>query len=459
MRRTAGNTADSPEVTRELARYASALRYEDIPEAVRIVAKQCLLDWLGVTLAGASEPLVKILKAQAKEDGGALAAVLIGGGGRTSMGQAALVNGSAGHALDFDDVLGVMTGHPTAPVAPAVLALADGRHKGGRDVMTGLVAGIEVEARIGRVLGPSHYARGWHATGTVGAFGAAAAASNMLGLDAEATALALGIAGTQAAGLKSMFGTMCKPLHAGKAAQNGLLAALLASRGFTSRGDVFDCIQGFADTQTDTFRPEALLEEPERFHIIDTLFKYHPACYGVHATVEACRRIAANGAFDAGAVERIEVRVPEKALRMCNIPRPTTGLEAKFSLAYNAGLGLAGRATGALETYFDGNLDHEDVNALCAKVSVEGSDTLASFASEVVVHQTDGLVLRDAYDVGVPMTDLDGQWERIRAKFHALVDPRLNEGLATLLARGIGGLEEVRDVSWFLRSAGNSVIE
>ena len=322
MRQTAGREAETPHVTHELARFASGIRYEDLPADARFMARQCLLDWLGVTLAGSQEPLALMLRAEAAEEGGAPRATLFGGGARTSMGQAALVNGAAGHALDFDDVLGAMTGHPTAPVAPAALALAEGRGLDGRRVIAGIVAGIEVEARLGRVLGDSHYAKGWHATGTVGAFGAAAAAANMLGLDAEQTARALGIAGTQAAGLKSMFGTMCKPLHAGKAARNGLMAATLAERGFTSRDDVLDCVQGFTDTQTETFRPEALLEEPDRFHILDTLFKYHPACYGTHATIEACLALAENPAFDAGNVERVEVKVPMSALRMCNIPAP-----------------------------------------------------------------------------------------------------------------------------------------
>ncbi len=453
MPEIAGREAETPHVTRELARLAAGLRYADLPEEARFLAQQCLLDWLGVTLAGAREPLAAILREEAAEEGGAPVATLIGAAGRTSMAQAALVNGAAGHALDFDDVLGAMTGHPTAPVAPAVLALAEGRGLDGRRAIAGLVAGIEVEARIGRVLGDSHYARGWHATGTVGAFGAAAAAANMLGLDEEATARALGIAGTQAAGLKSMFGTMCKPLHAGKAAQNGLLAARLAARGFTARDDVLDCVQGFTDTQTETFRPEALLDEPDRFHILDTLFKYHPACYGVHATIEACLQIADNPAFDAAAVERVEARAPTSALRMCNIPAPTTGLEAKFSLAYNVGLGLTGKATGGLEAYFDDNLDHDDVHAIRRSVAVEGSDALRPFAAEVVVHLRDGLALRAAADVGVAERDLDRQWARLRGKFRALAAPLLGEAATERLADGVARLDEAGDIGALLAPA------
>ncbi len=454
MRQTAGRKAQIPHVTHELARFTVGIRYEDLPAAVRFMARQCLLDWLGVTIAGSREPLALMLKAEAAEEGGAPRAMLFGGGGRTSMGQAALVNGSAGHALDFDDVLGAMTGHATAPVAPAVLALAEGRGLDGRRAIAGMVAGIEVEARLGRVLGDSHYAKGWHATGTVGAFGAAAAAANMLGLDAARTACALGIAGTQAAGLKSMFGTMCKPLHAGKAARNGLMAATLAERGFTSRDDVLDCAQGFTDTQTATFQPEALLEEPDRFHILDTLFKYHPACYGTHATIEACLAIADNPAFDAGDVERVEVKVPAKALRMCNIAAPQTGLEAKFSLAYNAGLGLTKKATGALDIYFDENLDQPDVHAIRDRVSVEGSGNMPKFAADVVVHLGNGVALRSAGDVGTPARDLGRQWEKLQGKFRALATSLLGAEAAEALIEAVGNLDAAGDVGAALGPAG-----
>lgn len=457
MRQTAGRKAETPHVTHELARFAAGIRYEDLPADVRFMARQCLLDWLGVTLAGSQEPLALMLKAEAAEEGGAPRATLFGGGGRTSMGQAALVNGASGHALDFDDVLGAMTGHPTAPVAPAALALAEGRGLDGRRVIAGIAAGIEVEARLGRVLGDSHYAKGWHATGTVGAFGAAAAAANMLGLDAERTARALGIAGTQAAGLKSMFGTMCKPLHAGKAARNGLMAATLAERGFTSRDDVLDCVQGFTDTQTETFRPEALLDEPDRFHILDTLFKYHPACYGTHAAIEACLGVAENPAFDAGDVERVEVKVPANALRMCNIPAPETGLEAKFSLAYNVGLGLTKKATGALDIYFDENLDRPDVHAIRETVSVEGSDDMAKFTADVVVHLGSGVALRGAADVGVPAGDKDRQWEKLQGKFRALAAPLLGAEAAEALIAAVGGLDDAADIGAALAPAGAEI--
>ena len=416
----------APEVTRALAGHAAALRFEDLPDAVVLAAKSCLLDWLGVTLAGLGEPLVRMLTEQVAEDGGAPQATLLGRGNKVAAGQAALVNGAAGHALDFDDVLGALSGHPTVPVMPAVLALAEKRGLDGRALLAAFAAGVETEARIGLMMAQSHYAKGFHATATIGTLGAAAGCANLLGFDAERTATALGIAGTQAAGLKSMFGTMCKPLHAGKAAQNGLFAASLAARGFTSRPDVLDCVQGFADAQADETDPAAAVEGLGTvWHLPDTLFKYHPACYGTHAPIEAARKAAANPAYAPDKVERVEVRVDPRCLKMCNIPDPTTGLEGKFSLRYNVGLALAGKASGALAAYEDAAMTVPEVVRLRDRVRVEPVEGLSGHVAEVIVHLNDGVALREHYDVGVPMRDLAAQWNKLAGKFHALTDPLL----------------------------------
>src|SRR6185312_9609642 len=229
--------ADDAPITRELARRTAALRYDELPLDIRQWTRHCVLDWLGVTLAGAREELSQILAADAAEQGGTPMARLIGRDAIVPTQQAALVNGAASHALDYDDVNMTLGGHPTVAVLPALFALAEANGASGAALIAAFVAGYETLCRVSALVAPGHYARGYHTTATVGGFGAAAACANLLGLDAAGTATALGIAGTQAAGLKSMFGTMCKPLHAGKAAQNGLLAATLAARGFTSRAD------------------------------------------------------------------------------------------------------------------------------------------------------------------------------------------------------------------------------
>src|SRR5437763_8081615 len=283
---------DGKNLTQVLARKSASLEYDDLPQDAHELARQCILDYFGVAIAGAGDELVRLVLDELTEAGGATQASVIGHQTRLPALSAALVNGAAGHALDYDDVNMAMPGHPSVAILPGLLALAELKRSSGREVITAFVAGYETACRIGAALQPGHYNLGFHSTGTVGAFGAAAACARLLGLDAEATAMALGIAGTQAAGLKSQFGTMCKPFHAGKAAQNGLLAARLAARGFSSRPDLVECEQGFALTHGPDFRPElALAEPPNGFHIFANLFKYHAACYLTHGPIEAARAV------------------------------------------------------------------------------------------------------------------------------------------------------------------------
>src|SRR5438067_11798186 len=318
----AGRT-QAAELTRALAARASAMTYDALPEEVRALARQCVLDYFGVALAGTDDPLVAILLDELAEAGGAAQASVIGHKARLPALSAALVNGAIGHALDYDDVNLAMPGHPSVAILPGLLALAELRLSSGREVIAAFVAGYETACRIGSALRPGHYNLGFHSTGTVGAFDAAAACARLLGLDAEATAVAFGIAGTQAAGLKSQFGTMCKPFHAGKAAQNGLLAARLAARGFSSRADIIECVQGFALTHGPDFSPEAALATPEvGLHLFANLFKYHAACYLTHAPIECARRLREEHRIHPEAVAGITLRLDASCDRVCNIPAP-----------------------------------------------------------------------------------------------------------------------------------------
>ena len=190
-RQEQGSAVQAP--TRALAAFAATLRYDDLPAPVLAVAKHCILDWLGVTLAGSHDPLVGMLIDEVDDQGGNAQASIIGWNRRASMSQAALVNGAAGHALDFDDVLRAFMGHPTAPVLPALLALAERRGASGRDVIEAFAAGVELEARVGRMMTESHYARGFHSTATLGTIGAATACGRLLGFDADRMATAIGI--------------------------------------------------------------------------------------------------------------------------------------------------------------------------------------------------------------------------------------------------------------------------
>ena len=427
-------------VTTRLVEHARMLTFDALPEHVALAAKTCLLDWTGCALAGSREPLTEILMAEAHGPGP-------GDDprsrydGRQPM-TAALVNGAAGHALDYDDTHLHMSGHPTAPVAPAALALAEERNAHGRDLLTAFVAGVETECRLGAVMGAGHYSVGWHATGTMGTFGAATACAHLLGLDTEPWRHAFGLAGTQAAGLKSVFGSMAKPLHAGKAAANGLFAATIAARGFTSNTDIVDARQGFADTHTTTFSPDALDHLEDRWLIAETLFKYHASCYLTHSAMEAAAALK----IDPDDVASVTIVVPPGHLDVCGIPEPRTGLEGKFSLRATVAMTLLGDDTADPDCFTDARITSSEVVSLRDRTSVEPSGEMFGTQTRIDVRTTDGRELSETADVGTPATDLEQQWQRLTAKFIRLAAPVLGEERAWTIHDRIRHLDELDDV-------------
>jgi len=426
-------------LTASLADIVLETRWEDLTHEAITVGKQCLLDWFGVSLAARNEPLVQILMQEIGADPQAPDCTLIGQRTRANMLNAALINGAMSHALDFDDVITVM-GHPTVPVAPAVLALAEKLSASGRDALTAFILGVEIECRVGRYLGPSHYAKGWHGTATFGAFGATAAAAKLMGLDKIQLLHAFGLAGTQAAGLKSVFGTMSKPLHPGKAAQTGLLSARLAKAGFTSDIDILASKQGFADTQSSTADPAALLEpHPRRFHVVDALFKYHAACYLTHNAIEAADHLRKTHDLKPDQVERVTVHVQPGHLGVCNIQEPATGLECKFSLRMTTALALAGEDTFKDSLYSDATANRSDLIALRRRVSVEPSSKNLSSRVEIILK--DGSHLAHTADVAIPVRDLPAQQDRLERKFRALTGTHLGEDKTGPMLHAIRSLE------------------
>jgi 2-methylcitrate dehydratase PrpD len=422
--------------------------YEALPEPVRELARQCVLDYYGVALAGADDPLAAILLDEMSEAGGAPQASIIGRQAKLPALSAALVNGAIGHALDYDDVNLAMPGHPSVAILPGLIALAEQRNSSGNEVIAAFVAGYETCCRIGMALRPGHYERGFHATGTVGAFGAAAACAHLLGLDAEATARALGIAGTQAAGLKSQFGTMCKPFHAGKASHNGLLAARLAARGFSSRPDLIECEQGFAPTHGPDFNADAALAEPkDGFHIFANLFKYHAACYLTHGPIECAREIREQHGVKPEEVARMTLSLDRSTDRVCNIPAPTDGLEAKFSLRQTVAMALSGVDTASLGAYSKETANDPALVKLREKLALEFHEGWPQAKGELQVTLTDGRVLKASHDAGIPSSDIADQRERLIAKFDALAEPALGAARARELRAAILGLDALAEIS------------
>ncbi len=415
-------------LTESLVRQALAIGYAALPTRARSLAIQCIGDWLAVAIGGHPDPLVQHLLADLLEQGGAPQATVCGSHWRLPVYQAALLNGTASHALDYDDVNYALSGHPSVPVLPALFALAEQRGLEGDALIAAFVAGYEFECRVGLLVAPGHYARGFHATATVGALGAAMACAHLLQLTPQQAAHAVGIAATQAAGLKSLFGSDCKPLHAGNAARIGAQAANLAARGFVSRLDSLECKQGFAATHSADFNLDAALATPtDGLHLYANLFKYHAACYETHATIECCHELRRRHSLAPGVIRRVVIRVNPYCDQICNIANPQSGLEAKFSLRQTATFALAGRDTADPATFSDASLQQPALTSLRELVVVQLDSTVRPSQAVVRVECESGAVYESQFDASRPLQDLVVQSTRLRTKAAALLTPYLED--------------------------------
>jgi len=423
-----------------------AMSSSSLPPAAVESAKHSILDWVGVTLRGAREPAPKILAAEASAMGSARAATLIGSCDRTSVLWATLVNGTAGHALDYDDTNLLMPGHPTAPILPALLAQAEASHISGRAVIDALVAGVEFESRLGQALAPEHYEAGWHATATLGTFGAAAASAHLMDLAAPQWTAALGIAASQSSGLQAMFGTMCKPYQVGKAAMEGLESARLASRGFSGPSDLRELLRGYEMTYNANARTAPVVAGPSAEHprlaIEQTLFKYHAACYFTHSSIEAMVHLKSTNGLQPEVIDSIGVLVSPTALSICRYPRPETGLQCKFSLPAMVAMAALGRDTASADAYTDSLVADPQLVSLMGRVSVAADPQLASACARVVVSLKGGSTLEATRDAGAPAHSLETQKRRVQAKFESLASPLVGNAGALATVKMIDRLEE-----------------
>lgn len=265
------------ELTQKLARFVCATQFEDLPEPVVAKARECFLDWQGVALAGTTDPATNIMMQYVTAFGGKPEACVIGSSLKTDLANAALANGMIGHALDFDDYHDETVIHASAACVPAILALAEKLNTSGQEFITAMVLGIDVCIRVGLALGDYHYQRGWHTTATAGTFGATAGAAKLMGLNADQLVTAFGICGTQASGLRQVFGTMCKPFHAGKVSMEGIMSTSLASMGFTASQAMIEGELGLLDVLTETPDKESLLDQlGQKFYITHLSIKPYP---------------------------------------------------------------------------------------------------------------------------------------------------------------------------------------
>jgi 2-methylcitrate dehydratase PrpD len=266
-------------LTKALAEFVHDTNFEDIPPAVIEKGKECFLDCLGCALAGVEDDASRLITEYVSENGGKGQASVIGSPLKTDVMNAALANGVISHALDFDDYHGDTVIHATAGCLPAILSIGEVKKLSGADILTALVLGFDLSIRLGLGLTSYHYERGWHATSTAGRFGATAGAVKLLKLNVDQIIHAFGTCGTQLSGVRQVFGSMCKPFHAGKSAMDGAMSAYLAGKGFTSSKEIIEGELGVLDVLTDHKDEEAVLRDlGSKYHISDVSFKPYPTC-------------------------------------------------------------------------------------------------------------------------------------------------------------------------------------
>jgi 2-methylcitrate dehydratase PrpD len=327
-------------VARQLAERITALRYEDLPPEAIYWCKVAVLDTVGVTLAGSAEPAPRMVEEVLALHASSGPSLIFGSSRRAACLDAALINGTAAHALDFDNATNTMFGHASATMIPALIAAGEAFGASGRDLLLAHAAGFETGARLGRGLNMYHYEKGWHPTSTLGVFAVTAACARLLKLSVAETETALALSTSLAAGIKANFGTMTKPLHVGQCARGGLLAALLARRGFTANPDAFEHKQGFFNVFNGpgNYDIARILEgwgDPLDIVTPGACYKQYPCCASTHSPVDATLTLVReHGPFDANAIARVDSWTSAQRLAHTNRPDPNNALDAKFSVQY-----------------------------------------------------------------------------------------------------------------------------
>ncbi len=421
------------DVTRRLARFIVDSDWRDVPATVQHEAVRAVVNWLGCALGGCRDETVTIALAALREFAGPPQATLLGRPERLDILNAALINAISSNILDFDDTHLRTVIHPTVPVASALLALAEHKAASGAEFLHALVLGIETECRIGAALPPEHYGRGWHITATCGVFGAAAACGKLLQLDARQMTWALGIAATQAAGLTAMLGSMAKSYNIGHAARNGLTAALMAQRNFTSSEQALEAPRGFGRVLAEHCDFGAIVDRlGANWALTQNAYKPYPCGIVIHPVIDACLQLRNRHRLDPAQIARVVLRVNPLAVQLTGNPAPCTGLEGKLSLQHSAAAALIFGAAG-VEQYRDACVADPRVTDLRAKVTASGDAAIGREQAHVRIDLAGG-VQHEAFvphalgSLDNPLSDAD-----LDAKFHALARPVLEESAAERL--------------------------
>lgn len=407
-----------------------------------------ILDVVGCIVGGSATTTAEAVRCLAMEQGMAPGATVLGTGLRLAPALAALVNGVAGHVLDYDDMNSTIVGHPSVVLVPAVLAVGEARRASGRAILSAYILGFEVDCHFGRTMIPRHYDAGWHATSTLGVFGATAATARLLGLDGPGMLNALAIAASNVAGLRANFGTMTKSLHAGQAAEGGVRAAWLSARGFTANAGIFDAKGGFFDTYGTNPQPKP---DPASLEIETSGIGIKPyACCGAGVSlIDAALDVRAAHGPHCDDIESVEAVVSDMATRIMPFREAADGLQAKYCLEYCAAVALLDGA-GGLAQFLDERVARDDVRALVRRTTVRSDPRMASgagrFGVELTVQMKDGRTHATQLDLprGHPQRPLAA--DRLVAKFIECAGPVIGEDRARQAAARLQVLDGEGDI-------------
>ncbi|MFO1304490.1 MAG: MmgE/PrpD family protein [Burkholderiales bacterium] len=444
---TVAADTNAPPVTRILAEFVADRPAGSIPANVLREAHRTFANWLGCAIGAADHATLRAALAAVQELAPAPQASVLGRTERVDMASAALLNGISSHTFDFDDTHLRTIIHPAGPVASAALAVAEHTGTSGQALVEALVLGIDVSCRVGNTIYPDHYDRGWHITGSTGMLGAAAACARLLGLDAERTAMALGIAASQPVGVREQFGSMTKPFHPGAAARAGLTSALLARHGFTASTKALEAPRGIVQTfSTKCAWNEITDELGERFEVSSNTYKPFACGIVIHPSIDGCVQLRNAHDLKPDDVERVELRVHSLVRELTGKTSPRSGLEGKFSVFHACAAGIIFGRAGEHE-FSDEIVLRPDVVALRDRVRIVVDDTVDEAAADVTIACRDGrrhhvFVEHAIGSLERPMSDDD-----LAAKFRDLVDPVLGLGRAARIfadAMKIGSASDVR---------------
>ena len=429
---------------------------DDIPADVQHLGKRAILDTVGVSLAAAKDEAVAILAETLAGREGNSAATVIGRSHRTDALSAALINGVLAHALDFDDVNDSCMGHPSAPLVPAVLALGEELGASGAQVLEAFLIGFELECKLGLAIGNAHYAKGWHATATTGTMAAAAACAKLLGLDRERIGMALGIAASSSAGMRINFGTMTKPFHVGQAARGGLMAALLASNGFTATADILDhpidYTRVFADKgEADASRIVGTLGSPWDIASPGLVVKKYPCCNSTHRTIDATLSLVSEHSPSPSEIESVVISMPPGEDIPLIYSRASTGLEGKFSMQYCIASAILDSRVD-LNTFDQVSVDRPEVQRLTGLVKLEYDDTQdpvvvnAGGHVDVTINMSAGssVTTRIEQASGTPEYPLSD--EELNQKFTSCASRTLNSSQVDQALSQVYALQDMPDI-------------